>query len=190
MSDGPHRSLPMRKGWKAVAERADKSAYEPKEICEALAPALAEDWQIEVPSALIEAARKLFPNETQGTLLPPTIEEIEGLRPMVAGAALGELFLSHLAMAADEGMTGQQALQSSAEAALGERALQGARQIEEHYDRDSGVLRASKVRGRTEEGIASADLGGLAERLLQGGPRRELRQIPKHSDIDDGVPMP
>jgi len=29
MSDGPHRSLEMRKGWKRVAESADNRAFEP-----------------------------------------------------------------------------------------------------------------------------------------------------------------
>ena len=40
MSDGPHRSLPMRPWWRQVALRADKSAFEVAECAEALTVAL------------------------------------------------------------------------------------------------------------------------------------------------------
>ena len=39
MSDGPHRSLPMSKKWKRVAERIYNEAYSPEQICEALSAA-------------------------------------------------------------------------------------------------------------------------------------------------------
>ncbi len=32
MSDGPHRSLPMRPGWKRVAERAYNPNFDPVQI--------------------------------------------------------------------------------------------------------------------------------------------------------------
>jgi hypothetical protein len=40
MSDGPHRSLPMRRHWKDLAERAAKAAFSPDQVCEALPLAL------------------------------------------------------------------------------------------------------------------------------------------------------
>ena len=36
MSDGPHRSLPMRPWWKQAALRADKSAFDVSECTEAI----------------------------------------------------------------------------------------------------------------------------------------------------------
>ena len=44
MSDGPHRSLKMPRGWKKLAERADKKAYAPEEVRHALPEALEQDW--------------------------------------------------------------------------------------------------------------------------------------------------
>lgn len=52
MSDGPHRSLPMRRAWKKVAERAANPACAPEEIGNALIPALAQDWNDDVPTTL------------------------------------------------------------------------------------------------------------------------------------------
>jgi hypothetical protein len=35
MSDGPHKSLGMRPGWKRFAKRSDKAAYERDQVAEA-----------------------------------------------------------------------------------------------------------------------------------------------------------
>ena len=35
MSDGPHKSLNMRSGWKKLAERADQPAFEPEHVADA-----------------------------------------------------------------------------------------------------------------------------------------------------------
>jgi hypothetical protein len=48
MSDGPHRSLPMRRGWKRVAERGDKRAYASEEVSEAIIVALEQDCRQEM----------------------------------------------------------------------------------------------------------------------------------------------
>src|ERR1700690_3372398 len=48
MSDGPHRSLPMRPWWKQVALRADKSAFSVPECADALAVALEREFAEEL----------------------------------------------------------------------------------------------------------------------------------------------
>ena len=48
MSDGPHRSLPMKKGWQHVAERADNRAFGADEISTAMIPALERDCRDEM----------------------------------------------------------------------------------------------------------------------------------------------
>ncbi|MCY4635508.1 MAG: hypothetical protein OXG04_13560 [Acidobacteria bacterium] len=40
LSDGPHRSLNMRRGWKRLAERAANAAFDDNERRDALAGAL------------------------------------------------------------------------------------------------------------------------------------------------------
>ena len=47
MSDGPHKSLPMRVGWKKFAKCADKAAFEPDQLADLAIPALEGDWRPE-----------------------------------------------------------------------------------------------------------------------------------------------
>jgi hypothetical protein len=46
MSDGPHRSLPMRNHWRNLAERAAKAVFSPQEVSEALPYALHRDIEV------------------------------------------------------------------------------------------------------------------------------------------------
>ena len=57
MSDGPHKSLGMRPGWKKFAKRADKAAYEPDQVEEALPDALGDDWRAERCGELVDEIR-------------------------------------------------------------------------------------------------------------------------------------
>src|SRR6266576_3022238 len=48
MSDGPHRSLPMRSWWKQAALRADRSAFDLTECAEAIEVALEREFSEEL----------------------------------------------------------------------------------------------------------------------------------------------
>lgn len=60
MSDGPHRSLPMKPGWKRVAERCDKGAFSAEEIGRAIVPALQRDCQEEMTPEFLARIRDMF----------------------------------------------------------------------------------------------------------------------------------
>jgi hypothetical protein len=53
MSDGPHRSLPMRAGWKRTAEQADKPAYSAAEVSDAMCRAVEDDWRAEISDSCV-----------------------------------------------------------------------------------------------------------------------------------------
>ena len=59
MSDGPHRSLPMRRPWKSVAECADNVAFEVDEIREVILPALENDCRREMRREFLDNLRGL-----------------------------------------------------------------------------------------------------------------------------------
>jgi hypothetical protein len=86
MSDGPHRSLPMRPSWRKVAERCDKRAYTAEEISHALGPALERDCRDDMTPEFLRGVRRvveepsLFPNDAA--------QRLETLRPQ-AGASAG-----------------------------------------------------------------------------------------------------
>src|SRR6185436_5483040 len=95
MSDGPHRSLPMKPKWRSVAERAYNRTFELDEFSTAMMPALAKDCHDEMTSRFIDSVRGLC--EQQETLLfkDDIPARQEGLR-QEAVTGMGSRELDHL----------------------------------------------------------------------------------------------
>ena len=183
MSDGPHRSLPMRAAWKRVAEYADNPNFTPSEVNAALLPALAEDCRIELSPAFLDAFRSVY-----GTLFNHDIDsQLESLRS-VAGIGLGRTVLDYAAQLAANGETGKDAPEKALACALKDRGVRGARQVEECYCRVTGEPRALNVRNRIEQALSSG-IDGLARQVLKIDPRSTGRIPPKRQDVDDGVKL-
>ncbi len=185
MSDGPHRSLPMRLGWKHVAERGDKRAFTADEISHAIVPALAQDCRAEMQPGLIDRVYKAFRDHETSLFKDGISKQLDGLRD-IAGSGIGRMVLDHAMLVAERGVTGRTGLEQALKNALADRAAKGARQVEEHYCRESSSPRAQKVRERIEEGIRGADIGGLVRQIIDAdspSPRQPLRQ----EGLDDGV---
>jgi hypothetical protein len=185
MSDGPHRSLPMGKAWKRVAARSDKRAFASEEVAEAIAVALEQDCRRELPAAFLDAAWRIFTDPEPPLFIVQIAPQLEALRH-IAGSGLGRVVLEESILAAERGKSGRAGLEEALTNALTDRAAKGARQIEEHYCRESTTPRACHVRGRIEEAIGGAVVVGLARRILQvesmPGPRLTVQQ-----GLDDGV---
>lgn len=187
MSDGPHRSLPMRRAWRTVAERGDKRAFTPTEISEALVPALEQDCQVDMTQAFVNGLRRvleeplLFPSNVAARLEPLRSE---------AGSGIGRELLDNVALLSAADAEAFQVVQDSLKAALEERANRGARQVEEHYFRESSTPRALNMRGRLDEAIQCTDFGAIAERFLGVNPRGKSAAPVKKTGLDDGVSLP
>ena len=189
MSDGPHRSLAMRRGWKRVAERGDKSAFAADEISRAIIPALEQDCRKEMQPGFIDRVYKAFRDHESSLFKDGLSQQFDGLRG-VAGSGIGRVVLDHSILVAERGGTGRRGMEDALKNALNDRAAKGARQVEEHYFRESSSPRAQRVRERIEEGIRGADIGGLARKILgvdRSSPavRPSLRQ----EGLDDGVKL-
>ena len=78
MSDGPHRTLNMRRPWKVLAERADSTAYSHADVVACLAPAVLSDWMGEVrPMAittLVELVSGAMTGATPAGSVPVSVE--------------------------------------------------------------------------------------------------------------------
>jgi hypothetical protein len=187
VSDGPHKSLPMRLGWKKFAERGDKAAFEPLEIAKAAIPALGGDWQEEV-APYIDALRNVLGDDRQGSLLGAgNLAELEQLRRLNPGNSLWRGVVDGVAQAVGDGLTGTDALLKGVTGALLDRAARGVLQVEEHYLRKTNETRAANVRARLEEGIARANLEGMARQVLGLESRHGPDQPQKMQGLDDGV---
>lgn len=186
MSDGPHKSLPMRAGWKKFAERADKAAFEPDQVAQAAIPALEGDWEEEV-APHIAALRNVLGDNRQGSLFGnANTAELEAMKRLNPGNSLWRAVVDGVAGAVAAGRTGQEALLEGAVNALLNRGARGVRQVEEHYLRRTSETRAQGVRARMESGIFQAPIEAMVRRVL-GMTAGEAQPSQKLQGLDDGV---
>jgi hypothetical protein len=158
----PHRSLPMRNGWRKLAERAANTNFESTEISEAIPIAIKDDWNAEGCDQTVRELRKILDDNRQGSLFGQEQEDrIDALKDVsAAGFPLRRMLIESIAQAAEDGQDAANAVQAGVERALAERIVRGALQVEEHYLR-SGDEAARTVGGRIGEGVARVSLKSL-----------------------------
>lgn len=187
MSDGPHRSLKMRPGWKKVAEFADNRAFAKEEVSSAAVSALGDDWRSEVPDSVVECVREVLGGQQDSLFRDQKMMQLEAGRRISAGHGLGQVVIDCAVHRVASGATGADAAVEAVADALAIWGSRHGRQIEEHYCRESTDRRAQNVRARIEEGIGGASLHGLARQLLKLDSAPVPRTPPKQTGVDDGV---
>lgn len=184
MSDGPHRSLPMRPGWKKVAEHASNLAFAVEDVCDAIVVALTKDWRKEISSRFVTSIIEILGETT--LFGQDKIRSILDLRQTISGSTIGTALLEFLTIAIDEGKSGRAAIQDAMIHALRDQSARCARQVEEHYLREPRMQNTLSVRRRLDKAIQAADFGSLTGQLLDRGSK-SVRRIKKHDGVDDGV---
>jgi len=185
MSDGPHRSLPMKRNWKSVAERADNRSFGVDDISTAMIPALAGDCRDEIRPGLIDRVRGIV-EEQESLLIKDNVgDRIAALRAE-AGHGIGQRFIDNVVRIAAKDIPETVDLVEAMTAALAERATRGSWQVEEHYLRASTASRANNVRARLEQGRLGAALDGLARQILRLDNDRPARSIAKRDGLEEG----
>jgi hypothetical protein len=101
---------------------------------------------------------------------------------------MGSALLDHVAYAVSDGKSGDAALQEAVTRTLIDWSARCARQVEEHYLRESSAVNTKNIRNRIEAGIQKAPFAPLASRLLDAESTPALR-LAKHDGLDDGVPL-
>ena len=86
MSDGPHRSLPMRPAWKKAAERADKPAYSAQAVREAISQAVESDWRAEVSDSCVRNLSEIFGDRQLPLLKDSRAAQFAAIRRSLEGA--------------------------------------------------------------------------------------------------------
>lgn len=186
MSDGPHRSLPMRPGWRRVAEFADNQTYPVEDVCDAVVEAVGKYWRKDIPPKLVALIR----DACEPTLFPEhTVSSLESLRSAVLGSAIGDALLDNLCYSVSEGKFGEVALEEATLNTLRDHPARCKRQIGEHYLRKSSAERTRNVEQRVEEAIQIGALKSLIPHLLNTGSKL-IRRVKKHDGVEDGVRLP
>jgi hypothetical protein len=186
MSDGPHRSLPMRPGWKKVAEYVANGAFASQDVCNAIVAAVERDWRRDIFPGIVGDIQDVLGGAT--LFSEDRLRALEDLRPSVAGCAMGSALLDYVACAVSDGKSEDAALQEAVTCTLTDWSARCARQVEEHYLRKLSTVHTKNVRSRIEEGIEKAPFTALASRLLNPESTPALR-LTKHDGLDDGVPL-
>ena len=187
MSDGPHRSLIMHKVWKKVAEYADRPAYSQEEVSEAMSRALIHDWKVEVPENLLVSMSSVLTERTNSLFVEERAHQLEQLGRAVAGSTFGRVILDIAISHVYAGGSGMNVVVEAVIGALSDRAARSARQIEEHYRRNSNIRRTVDIRARIEEATATVPFEQLAQRLLGIENPQQSRTVTDRSGLDDGV---
>jgi hypothetical protein len=189
MSDGPHKSLPMRNGWRKLAERAANTNFEPTEISEAIPLAVKDDWNAEDCDQTVRELRIILEHDRQGSLFGQEREDrIDALKDVsAAGFPLRRMLIESITQAAEDGQDAENAVQAGVERTLAERIVRGALQIEEHYLR-RGDEAARTIRDRIGQGVANISLKSLADQLMNPGVSSPPAN--KRDGINDGPPLP
>jgi len=188
MSDGPHRSLPMRRPWKTVAECADNAAFEVEEIREFILPALENDCRREIRREFLDDLSRVCADQEASLFKPDMRPTLEGLR-RTANVGMERLVIDHAIREAAIGTTGGGVAEKAVGHALNDRGASGIKQVEEHYLRKSSAKRAHNVRDRMERAITGADFKSIARRLLDSRQKSAAPKPSKRQGLDDGVKL-
>lgn len=188
MSDGPHRSLPMRRSWKRVAECADNRAFDAIEIQQAIGAALEQDCRGEMSRDFLDRMSRICRDEENSLFKGQARPKLEALRPE-AGPGIGHVILDHAIRLAANGTAAGEIPMEATKRGLIDRGARCARQVDEHYCRKSTQARAYKVRERVEQGLKGSHLDSVARRVLNGEPGKSSRQPTRKQGLDDGVKL-
>lgn len=189
MSDGPHRSLDLRRQWKRLAEVGDNQAYASVEVAQAATVALASDFVNEVSGPLLKMLKSIFSGKGNSLGSPEiALQQLNDARALAGGSVFGNNAVSCSELLISEGRLDLQAFYDAVGLAAKMRGLANALAVEEHYLRKCTLRRANNVASRIKNAISSfseSSLGSLlidARSAISGSRKRK-------SGLDDGVEM-
>ena len=189
MSDGPHRSLPMRKSWKELAKRADQSTYDAEQIAEAAAGALASDFKNEVKWSLIDALKSIFTGRDNSLgLREIALQELDDAKALAAGSVFGMNAIGWSIDLISDGRFGLDAFYDAIGLAAKDRGFANVRSVEEHYLRESNQRRSDNVSKRLNAAISSLSEGRLGS-MLVASESSGTQRLKKKIHLDEGVPL-
>lgn len=189
MSDGPHRSLPMRRPWKELAKRGDQCTYDSEQVAEAATIALVSDFRKEVTWSMINALKSIFGGLDNSLRIPEiAIQQLKDLRSETAGSVFARNAVEWSIQLVNEGRLEPDAVFVAIGLAAKARGFACARQIHEHVLRATNKSRADGMTSRVTNAI-----GGLSESslgsLLMNREGAAQRRIKSNNNLDAGVPL-
>ncbi|MBJ7484194.1 hypothetical protein [Brevundimonas sp.] len=170
-----------------MAKIAENSAHTVTEVAEAFRPPLVEEWK-SIRADFAEAVKTALGDDDRGRLFPEiAVSETKRLRAQ-ASNPMEALLADHAHDQARDAKLGAAAYEKSIEHFLEDRAIRGARQMEEHYHRERSPD-AGRLRNHLAAAITSGELAQLASGLASGARHRALTAKADRSGLDEGVAL-
>lgn len=189
MSDGPHRSLQMRKPWKELAKRGDQPIYDPEQVAQAATIALASDFRNEVPWSLINALKSIFGGLDNSLQLPEiAIQQLQDLKKSAPGSVFARNAIEWSIQLVNEGRLKPDTAYVAIGLAAKARGFANTRQIHEHVLRETNQTRADGVTARLTTAIGGLSESSLGSILMNQHSARQSR-LTKNDSLDAGVPL-
>lgn len=191
MSDGPHRSLPLKRRWKTVAERSSKDAWSVEDVVEATFHALERDLG-EAPVQFLQRILGVGPEASLfGGDHEAVLNELDYARIECRGSAIGNAAIDGAIQAVLEGLAGGEACKYALEHALERTFKSHSRSIEEHYQRKAGDRSARHMRDRLAAVGSRCDFSSIALRHSQSSSKEARTSgLSRRAGLDDGPAMP
>lgn len=192
MSDGPYKSLPMRKAWRDVAERAQKEAFSLEERTDGMCAALHDDFKRDVGKAALKAISSILVETEQGSLFADQAgAELEAIRNSQRSTGFRDSIVEHTQVAIHQGFTGEAALIEGLNRAGIDQARANNRAIEEHYHRDTptakGAEMAANVRANLDATLQTDRVRAFGVEVIQLLRGESVStKLEKDSDLDAG----
>ena len=183
MSDGPHKTLPMRQHWKAVSQLAANSTFALDDVADAFQIALKRDFR-NVP---LSEVRDIFGGCEQTSLFQEDRQShLEAARRTCRGSVAGNALIDCAQEANALGLTGDEAMKFALANAIDANAHASFHQIEEHWCRNDPQSTPSLLE-RLRKAHNHCSLPDLCNELINGNNVgvRALK-MPKRSGVDEG----
>lgn len=190
MTDGPHKSLPMKVPWKRVAEKASKEAFAIKEVAEVLNHALISEASQQFLSETKRILAANMPDALFSMRPEEIVHEFTEMRTKFPGTNFENNFLDAILGAVKAGEPAESLLISAGEYALTQEAQNHFRGIEEHWLRKKGTSDTDNIRQRLKNANSEVDYKNLSKIIFGFNHSKPLSTRPaKHRGIDEGVPL-
>lgn len=180
MTDGPHRSLLLKKHWKDFAKRIDIEACSLEERRQYLRVAVKKEF----PEPVLTALRNFLDEMKRGFLpVVDPVKRIEAISKNCRGSAAGNILISCAIHKLSKGQIGKDAFQNAFKDASEQVARANLRSIEEHYCRkEPNSERLNSFRKRLDKTFQETDFDSIGSELIE---KRELKKTIR-TGVDEG----
>ncbi|MEO1039523.1 MAG: hypothetical protein AAFX09_08250 [Pseudomonadota bacterium] len=190
MTDGPYRTLPLKKPWRDSAEALTLNAFSSSEAQDRIEHAVVRTFRDDGCPGLVEDLKRAFLGDERGPLLIQETPEqlIARLSSTHPFSDLNSRLIRNAAAALERGESGLPALRGVVESSARETAESAYADMADHYQTHA----TSGERSRLASGIEQArnELGyqAVTDRILDRGAS-PVATPPKREGLDDGVAL-